>query len=147
MRTLLGIVRLLVIAILLVVVPQAATAQQAELLLFGGDDHDVFLGCLTCSKYNSSSVWNAYGPYGSEYSAGSIWNAYGAYGSQYRQGSPWNAYSSAAPVVVDREGRFYGYFSANTYHAKRTTVAALVWILDNHEWIFEHLGEVREQMP
>jgi hypothetical protein len=35
------------------------------LLIFGGDKHDVFLGCLNCNKYESSSIWNKYGENGS----------------------------------------------------------------------------------
>lgn len=29
--------------------------------LYGGKDHDVYLGCLNCSSYNSDSIWNEYG--------------------------------------------------------------------------------------
>ncbi len=36
-----------------------------ELHIYGGEKHDVYLGCLNCNKYDSKSIWNAYGSYGS----------------------------------------------------------------------------------
>ena len=120
--------------------------QSDELLLFAGQNHDVFLGCLNCSKYDSSSIWNKYGSYGSKYSSDSIWNKYGTYGSKYSSESPWNKYSSDAPVIVDRAGNFYGYFSANKYHYQRTTIKWILDILDNYEWIIENLDEFIDGM-
>ena len=37
----------------------AAVAQ--DILIFGGDDHREFLGCLNCDRYSSDSVHNPYG--------------------------------------------------------------------------------------
>jgi hypothetical protein len=93
------------------------TSANAELLLFGGYGHDDFLGCYDCSKYDSDSICNKYGTYGSKYSSDSIWNKYGTYGSKYSTSSPWNKYSSGndVPVLVDRSGNFYGYFTINCY--------------------------------
>ena len=89
----------------------------ADLLLFGGNSHDDFLGCYDCSKYDSDSICNKYGTYGSKYNSDSIWNKYGTYGSKYSTSSPWNKYSSGndVPVLVDRSGNFYGYFTINCY--------------------------------
>ncbi len=114
----------------------AAVAQQApaptmpaELLIFGGANHDVFLGCLTCSKYDAGSVLNDYGSYGSRYSATSIVNQYSQYGSRYSSESACNPYTSSAPVVVDRAGNYYGELTVNRYNAKRTQIgAALQWL-------------------
>ena len=93
------------------------TSANAELLLFGGYGHDDFLGCYDCSKYDSDSICNKYGTYGSKYSSDSIWNKYGTYGSKYSSSIPWNKYSSGndVPVLVDRSGNFYGYFTINCY--------------------------------
>lgn len=85
-----------------------------SLLIFGGVDHDVFLGVLNASNMDSSSIWNAYGNYGNIYNATSIWNSYGTYGSEYSSTSPFNSYASNPPVVVDRSGNFYGYLTLNT---------------------------------
>ena len=49
----------------------------------------------------------------------------------------------SAPVVVDKDGNFYGYFSANPYLSQRTTISSLVWLLDNYDWVIENLDQVR----
>jgi hypothetical protein len=113
------------------------------LLLFGGRDHKTFLGCLNCGQYDSSSVWNEYGQYGSPYQSTSIWNSYGPWGSEYSSDSPWNSYASSAPAIVDAQGHFYGYFSSNQYIGNRTTIKWIIWLLDNHEWLQDHLDEAR----
>jgi len=105
-------------------------AQNTALLLYGGQGHDTFLGCLNCGQYAVSSVCNAYGNFGSRYQANSIWNAYGTYGSKYNLQSPWNEYSTSAPAIVDNAGNFYGYLSANKFIDKRTTIKALVALAD-----------------
>ena len=84
----------------------------SELLLFSDD---TFLGCLSCSKYDSNSICNPYGSYGSKYSGSSIWNPYGSFGNPYSANSPWNRYSTSSPSIVDRSGNFYGRFSINIY--------------------------------
>ncbi len=120
-----------------------AFAQDPALLLFGGDDHKTFLGCLNCGEYDTSSVWNPNSHFGSAYNTDSIWNPYGRWGSPYNSDSPWNKYSSSAPVVVDKDGNFYGYFSANPYLSQRTKITWLVWLLDNYGWVIDNLDSVR----
>jgi|ERR1035437_943262 hypothetical protein len=99
------------------------------LLLFGGKDHKTFLGCINCTATSSGSVCNKYGV-GSKYDTNCIWNKYGDFGSKYSDSSPWNKYSSDAPIIVDKDGGSYGYFSANKYHSDRTRIKWLVRILD-----------------
>jgi len=88
-----------------------------ELVLFGGIGHEEFLGCLTCNEYDSESVCNGYGTYGNEYSSSGVWNEYSGFGNEYSSESPWNEYSSSnsVPVLVDRDGNYYGYFTINEY--------------------------------
>lgn len=124
----------------------ATLAQERALLLFAGKDHDKFLGCLNCGLHASASIWNAFGQYGSPYNSDSIWNRYGTWGSPYNSYSPWNKYSTSAPVIVDKDGTFYGYFSANAYLNKRTQINWLVWLLDNYDYVIEHLDEVRDKV-
>lgn len=62
--------------------------------LFGGKNHDVYLGCLNCNDYDANSIWNEYGKYGNSYSSYSIWNEYGIYGNEYSPYCPWNEYGS-----------------------------------------------------
>lgn len=105
---------LLVIFLLIISISYGQT-----LYLYGGTNHDVFLGCINCDDYSSSSIWNEYSEYGSNYSSTSIWNEYSDYGSEYSTYSPWNEYASYPPVIVDSRGNFYGYLTTNEYHAKR----------------------------
>lgn len=86
------------------------------LLLFDGETGKEFAGCLNCGKYDSSSVCNKYGDYGSKYSNTSIWNKYGDYGSKYNENSPWNRYGEGLRIV-DHEGNYYGRFSVSPYEA------------------------------
>jgi len=123
-----------------------ARAAYPELLLFGGTSHKDFLGCLNCPPADNGSVWNAIGEHGSRLSPNSIWNRLGTYGNKFSSLSPWNKFSSTAPVVVDRDGTFYGYFSANKLHPKRTNVAFLLLILEDHDWLIENLDEVRSSL-
>ncbi|WP_452223506.1 hypothetical protein [Lacinutrix chionoecetis] len=108
--------------------------------LYGGSNHDVYLGCLNCNNYNSSSIWNEYGTYGSSYNSKSIWNKFGTYGSEYNSLSPWNKYSSNPPVVVDKEGNFYGYFTVNSYKTKRADFSLALTIYKYHDEICENVG-------
>ena len=96
-----------------------AYGQMPELLIFGGSGHDEFLGCLNCSEYSSDSICNGYGTYGNEYSSSGMFNEYSGFGNEYSSSSPWNEYSSsnAVPVLVDRGGNFYGYFTINRYRS------------------------------
>src|SRR5258708_7841786 len=84
---------------------------QNALNLYGGEDHKEYLGCLNCNKFDSNSIWNAYGSYGSRYNSNSIWNKYGIYGGQYSSYSPFNANAEYPPVIVDENGGFYGYLT------------------------------------
>lgn len=111
------------------------------LYIYGGEDHDVFLGKLNASKYDSKSILNEYGTYGSEYNANSIWNEYGTYGSEYSSYSPFNSYASYPPVIVDEEGNFYGYFTVNKYKSKRANFDLVNIICEYYESIREDVDE------
>jgi hypothetical protein len=54
----------------------------------------------------------------------------GTYGSNYSDSSPWNRYATSPPVIVDEQGNFYGYLTANVANPKRTRIAALVALTD-----------------
>jgi hypothetical protein len=120
-----------------------ARAQTPALLLFGGTDHKTFLGCLNCSEFDSSSVCNEFGNFGSEFSGESIWNEFGTYGSEYSALSPWNEYTSTPPVIVDRQGNFYGYFTANEFHVNTTRIVAFQQLFSVTKQI-QNRGEVRK---
>jgi hypothetical protein len=93
-----------------------ATRQATKLMIFGGEDHKTYLGCLDCSEHEPDSVRNKFGDNGSPYSSSSIWNHYSEYGSRYSSGGACNPYSNDPPVIVDQNGKFYGRLSLNRYH-------------------------------
>jgi hypothetical protein len=109
--------------------PQAPKA----LLLFGGQDHKDFLGCLNCVNTSQASVCNQMGKYGSAFNTNSIWNSFGKYGSSFSEYSPWNSFADKAPIIVDKDGKSYGYFSVNAFHCDRTRIKWLVAVLDFYD--------------
>lgn len=111
------------------------------LYIYGGKDGDEYLGKLNASRYDSESIWNEYGKHGSKYNSKSIWNEYGTYGSDYSQYSPFNNYASHPPVLRDKNGKFYGYFTCNKYKSKRANYELIDIICDNHEEIREDVGD------
>lgn len=110
------------------------------LYIYGGSDHDVFLGCLNSNKYDSKSIWNEYGTYGSKYNSKSIWNEYGTYGSSYSAYSPWNNYASYPPVIVDEEGNFYGYLTVNQYKYNRADFSLAKYLYEYYDVIRDNVG-------
>lgn len=121
--------------------PSIVLAQ--ELLLFGGSGHDEFIGCFTCSRYDSDSICNPYGM-GSKYRLESLFNEHGEYGNEYSSSSPWNKYTSSdnVPVLVDRSGNFYGYFTINRYRSDAFELAAELREL--YEAVDGDLGRVQK---
>jgi hypothetical protein len=109
MRSLFGAL----VAVLLIAPP--AAAQDEDILIFGGDDHKEFLGCLSCSEFDGQSVWNKFSSHGWENNFGT-WNKFGQFKSEFSSYSACNKYASDPPVIVDRKGNFYGRLtvSANT---------------------------------
>ena len=107
----------------------SAPAQVVLLYLYGGRNSDVYLGCLTCNKFCSESVFNEFGRYGSKFSSTSIWNEFGTYGSELSQYSPWNQFALHPPIIVDASGNFYGRLTVNQFHYERTRVPEIVcWL-------------------
>ena len=139
-------VALLAGAVLLLAFALSQAQDNVALLLFGGEDHKTFLGCLNCGKYDSGSICNKYGQQGSKYATDSIWNKYGHFGSKYSDQSPWNKYASHPPVIVDRNGTFYGYLTANKYNPKRTRIKLYVALTDLWEEIAEDPGTVADRL-
>lgn len=117
-----------------------------SILIFGGKNHDVFLGCLNCTKYDNNSIWNKYGDFGSKYNEKCIWNKYSEYSGKYSDYSPFNKYATYPPVLVDDDGNFYGYFTANKYKDKRTDVELAIFIIDYWETIKDDISEYYEQI-
>lgn len=121
-------------------------ANGQSLLIYGGRNHDVLLGCLNCDKYEDKSIWNKYGDFGSKYNINSIWNKYGDYGGKFSDLSPFNKYASNPPVLVDRDGNFYGYFTADKYFSKRTNSKLAILIIDYWEAISEDITQYYDKI-
>lgn len=117
-----------------------------DLHLYGGTSHDVYLGCLNCNAYDSNSIWNAYGTYGSKYNSTSIWNKYGTFGSEYNSLSPWNRYSSTPPVVVDKAGKFYGYFTRNSNTSNRAEFELAITVYKYYDLIMDDVAKWYEKL-
>ena len=74
-----------------------------------------YLGEYSSNSYDSDSVSNPYGQYGSQYSSESINNPYGQYGSSYSAQSPNNPYATDTPKLYSQDGEYLGKVSSNTY--------------------------------
>jgi hypothetical protein len=70
------------------------------------------LGSLRPDKYDSDSIFNSYGPFGSKYSPASIFNPYSPYGDRYSNLSCRNPSATSPPRIVV-EGQFKAYLTTN----------------------------------
>ena len=111
-----------------------------ELYIYAGRYEDDYLGKLNASKYDSESIWNQYGTYGSKYNSKSIWNKYSTYGNAYNSYSPFNKYSTTPPALRDRNGKFYGYFTCNKSLANRANSKIADAVCDHYEDIREDVS-------
>ena len=111
-----------------------------ELYIYGGKNSKEFLGKLNASKYDSESIWNTYGTYGNKYNSKCIWNKYGEYGSHYNSYCPFNKYGSNPPVLLDKQGKFYGYFTANKNASHRANNQVADIVCENYESIREDVS-------
>lgn len=105
------------------------------LYIYGGKDHDIYLGKFNASKYDSESIWNNSGTYGNKYNSKSIWNMNSTYGDKYSQYSPWNNNASNPPILKDERGKEYGCLSANKYKVEYRYREIVQCMVDNYERI------------
>lgn len=109
--------------------------------IYGGENHDVYLGCLNCSDSDQNSIWNDIGTYGSNISSKSIWNDIGTYGSDISSYTPWNDISNYPPVIVDKDGGFYGYFTTNEIKDKRADFNLVLTLYKYHDLIKDDVSK------
>ena len=91
------------------------TFSSFPLYLYADDGTGTFLGEISSNKYDTDSIANEYGNYGSKYQTKSIFNQYGNYGSKYSQYSVFNEYATHPPKILDNNGKVVGYLTANKY--------------------------------
>jgi hypothetical protein len=86
-----------------------------RMLLFGGEDHKTYLGCLTCPKGAADSVLTPGGDHGPPNEG--IWDkaGFGSPGSQY---SACSVYASDPPVIADEDGTYLGRLTLNRNHSQ-----------------------------
>lgn len=91
-----------------------------------------YLGKLCLNRYDSESIVNDYGRYGSRYSSTSINNQFSVYGSRFSALSPFNQFSLNPPKVFLR-GVFWGVLTVNTFinANKLSPFDLLQWMSDN----------------
>lgn len=97
----------------------AHSANAQRLLIWGGENHRTFLGCLNGSPLDSESIWNAFGDYGNHFNSTCIWNSFGDFGNPFSSYSPWNEFTTTPPGIYDSKGKFYGYLTRNKSLPKR----------------------------
>ncbi len=119
---------------------------QRALNIYGGINRDVYLGCLNCDCYNSNSIWNVKGLYGSAQNSNSIWNPNGMYGSATSSTSPFNPTASDPPVIFGKNGSFMGYFTINEYRSQRAGGQLLLTIYKNYDQIRNDVGRWYEKL-
>lgn len=101
MRTFVAVTASMLFLLGLGLQPEPAVAQSGEkIMVFGGENHDTYLGCLNCSELSSTSINNEMGEFGSPYS----------------NTSAYNPYATDPPVVVDESGDYYGELTTNPYN-------------------------------
>lgn len=98
--------------------------------LFASDG--TFLGVITSNSYDSDSIFNDYGKYGSDYSSESIWNDYSDYGDEYNSKSAFNDCASEPPRIV-KNNKVIGYLTVNTAKLNGVHPKELLIFLDDDE--------------
>lgn len=105
------------------------------LQIFGGQDQNVYLGCLNCSHLDTESIWNIQGNYGDSQHAKSIWNSNGLYGNTKSNYSPWNKTAKYPPVLKDNNSEFYGYLTTDEVNGYRAEFKVAQKLYESHELI------------
>ena len=120
-------------ALIGLVVLGAATAAQGrrpKIMIFGGENHKTYLGCLSCPQSEWDSIFNKYGEYG--HCAGPFddnlfcrgpFKEFGTSGP-FKNQSACGTSASDPPVIVDEEGRYYGRFSVGGTFAHSDAVCS-----------------------
>lgn len=74
-----------------------------------------YLGKLTTNEFDSDSIFNEFGTYGSKFSSKSIWNEFGTYGSMFSSQSAFNDFTFTPPYIVASDGTIYGRLTTNKF--------------------------------
>lgn len=105
-----------------------------DMYLFAQDSQGQFLGVLSSNKYDSESIINTFGQYGSTYSSTSILNKYCDYGSEYSSLSAYNKFASNPPIICKLENGVYtplAFLTKNTLKEPALDPDILITLLKN----------------
>ncbi len=91
-------------------------------------DDGEYLGLISSNRFDSDSITNEYGTYGSKYSPTCILNQYGEYGSKYSTKSAFNKYTQNPPQII-YQGSFFAYLTVNKYLVPSIHTEALIGYL------------------
>jgi hypothetical protein len=128
------------LTILFALIAFIARSPKEQFKIYGGKNHDQFLGCMTCDDEDSNSIWSSYSDYGSMHNPNSIWNPDGKYGSKTSNYSVFNEKAKYPPIILDENGKLYGYFTVNKKFPKRATNRMT-------EYICKWRDEIVEDIP
>lgn len=104
------------------------TGGSSAYFVYGGLNHEVFLGCLSCDAYALNSIRNVDGPHGATYAAASVSNHNSPYGDSYSDTSACNSIASNPPVIVDARGHYYGRLTLNPYRDQIQAAIIIRWL-------------------
>ncbi len=93
-------------------------ARQATGQSFIQAENGQFLGKLNPNKFDSDSIFNKFGPYGSKFSNTSIFNKFSDYGSQFSAFSPFNKFTTTPPILF-LNGQFTAHLTVNSMLSPR----------------------------
>jgi hypothetical protein len=110
---------------------------KAQLKIYGGKNHDQFLGCMTCDGEKPYSIWSPLSDFGSTHNPKSIWNERGKYGSVTSDYSPYNVKAKYPPSIVDGNGKFKGYLTINKNYPNRLNGALVDLIVEKREVVLK----------
>lgn len=99
---------------------------QPKVMLFGGSGHKTYLGCLSCETTEFDSLFNRKGPYGACVTPvllPTLWpdnlfcrRSASVFGAEHvSRFSACNQLATDPPVIVDRDGMYFGRFAVSSY--------------------------------
>ncbi|MFB9273677.1 stalk domain-containing protein [Cohnella cellulosilytica] len=95
------------------------------------NDGKTYLGKITSNTFDSDSIFNEFGTYGSKFQSKSIWNEFGDYGSEFSNKSAFNEFATKPPLVV-LDGKTIGYLTINDKVKNAISpIGLLTWAKNN----------------
>lgn len=102
-----------------------------KVVLLGGPNYSIILGCLSCDERREESPFNQEGHFGIG-SPNTLWDPCGTYASEFSNFSACNPNAEFPPILIDRDGKEIGKLSINTkistnYHDSKLEK----WLIDH----------------